>query len=342
MEIANFYVVGLNYKNLELGEREKFIKNNPKEFALTLKRENFISGYVVIITCLRIEFYIQLSKNHSISEVLERISMFRENIYTNQGEDAVKYLFKVTCGLDSIIVGEDQILSQIKKTYLKALEDKETCSEINKIFNNAISVGKKFRAESGVASNPLSLEGIATRFIKSHFDRIDDKKVFLIGTGDLSQALLYIFRKEGVKDIIITNRTTHKSRIVKQKFDVETVEFEKKYEVINNSDIIVSATSAPHYIIKFNELKNYLNIEKPRFFLDLAVPRDIEEEVKSLKGVNLYNLDDLWTAYNNNVEKRSEISEKHLYLLDEQLKECNEWFEKRRENFFSKEQPCKG
>jgi glutamyl-tRNA reductase len=247
------------------------------------------------------------------------------------GDDAIKHLFKVTCGLDSIIIGEDQILSQIKKTYFRSLSENTTCPELNKIFNNAIAVGKKFRNESRISAKALSLERISINFIKQHFDAIENKKVFLIGTGDLSQSLLYILKKEGIKDIIITNRSTHNSKTVEQNFQVETVDYENKYQVINASDIIVSATSAPHFIIKFKDMKKHLTIFKERFFLDLAVPRDIEENIRNLNGVTLYNIDDLWDTYNNNTGVRSDISAKYMHLLDEQLRECRQWYEKRNE-----------
>ncbi|OHD45113.1 MAG: glutamyl-tRNA reductase, partial [Spirochaetes bacterium GWD1_27_9] len=221
------------------------------------------------------------------------------------------------------------ILSQIKKSYFANLEEKKTSGVLNKIFNNAIAVGKKFRSQSSILEKGLSLEGIAVKFIENHFDDIKDKHVFVIGLGDLAQSIIYILIKEGVKNITVTNRSLHKNLTIKQKFDVATASFSEKYDFINFSDIIISATSAPHCIIKKDELEKYLTIDKKRFFLDLAVPRDIEDHIIQIEGVNLYNIDHLWETQKNNLSERNNISLKYKHLIDEQIEEFREWFVKR-------------
>jgi glutamyl-tRNA reductase len=329
MLMEGFLVIGANHRNMDLVARERFLSENPFGFLKESKERHIIGGFVIISTCLRIEAYAEMEKGQDKCEILAKVSSYGDKIYALYGKDAVRHLFTVTCGLDSIIVGEDQILSQIKKNYLSSLERKETSPVINTIFNNAIALGKKFRSISAVSTNPLSLERIAVNFIKQHFYEISDKKVFLIGVGDMSRQILHVLKKEGVNDITVTNRTSHNPETIVQFNDVHSVGYDRKYDLINASDIIVSATSAPHNIIKKDELLQHLTVEKERFFLDIAVPRDIEETVSTIDGAVLYNIDDLWKTYNDNKSERKEVSGKYTYLIDDQMKECCRWFERR-------------
>lgn len=298
---------------MDLKERETFIKSKPEFFF-----ENINKNFVLLNTCLRLEFYYE---GEIPKEFLEN-----KNFYHKTGKEAILYLFRVVCGLDSIILGEEQILSQIKKSYVLSLEKLRTNSSLNAIFNNAISLGKRFRFESKINSQSLSLESIAFKFIKAHFPDYLDKNFFILGIGDLSRDLLKIFQKEGIKKLSITNRTFHKIKEIEYDYDIEAVDFKKKYEKIKESDIIITSTSAPHLIIEKKKLLEHIDDESEKCFIDLAVPRDIEEGISNLKNINLYNLDDLWEVYNENSEKRNKISKEYFYLLNEQFEKIVKWF----------------
>ena len=248
-----------------------------------------------------------------------------------EGTEAVHYLLRVICGLDSIIKGEDQILVQLKKAYFEALDKETTSSFLNIIFNQAIETGKRFRAESRINEKNISLDSIAVKFIKTKFESLEDKKVFVIGVGDLSQSILALLHKMNNCHLTMTNRSLKKSIELQKVFpDVQTAEFSEKYNIIKNMDIVISATSAPHLIIEKAKIEDILNDGKKRFFLDLAVPRDIEISIGEFENVSLYHLEDIWDEYNKNVEKRDEIVEKYFYIIEEQLKKIAEKLEKRR------------
>jgi len=312
-----------------LEEREKFVKEGYRHILGEYLEKRVIKGYVAVETCLRIELYLDVSREFEIERLKRDFRVEKMKDY--EGTEAVHYLLRVICGLDSIIKGEDQILVQLKKAYFEALDKETTSSFLNIIFNQAIETGKRFRAESRINEKNISLDSIAVKFIKTKFESLEDKKVFVIGVGDLSQSILALLHKMNNCHLTMTNRSLKKSIELQKVFpDVQTAEFSEKYNIIKNMDIVISATSAPHLIIEKAKIEDILNDGKKRFFLDLAVPRDIEISIGEFENVSLYHLEDIWDEYNKNVEKRDEIVEKYFYIIEEQLKKIAEKLEKRR------------
>ena len=331
MGLRNFNVVSVNYKDFTLEQREEFLKRNYKERLKEYFLKSDIKGYVILETCLRIEIYFEKSQKFSSENFLKDMGLSRD-IKIFNGEEALKYLMNVSCGLESVIKGEDQILSQLKKSYSENLEKKKTSKILNSIFNKAIQTGKKFRTVSKINTQNLSLDGISVKFIREKFKDFSEKKVFIIGIGELSQSILALLYKIGVKEIAVTNRTRHKSLEVNHKYkDIKLVDFSDKYKEIENSDIIISATSAPHLVIKADKLELISADRRERFFLDLAVPRDIDPKISTFKNTTLCHLEDLWEVYNSNLENRENICEKYNYVIEEQIEKTKKWFDYRKE-----------
>ncbi|MGL5460242.1 MAG: glutamyl-tRNA reductase [Cetobacterium sp.] len=318
-------VFGISHKNLDLCQRENFIQNDPTSVVERLFKEKKIVGYVNLSTCLRVEYYLDLDKNYSVADFQKEIGL--RDIFIKQGHDAVNYLFRVTCGFESVIKGEDQILAQIKKAQLTSMENKISSSNINVIFNKAIELGKKFRNKSKICHNALSLEAISLKFIKNRVSELKDKKILILGVGDLARDIMELITKEEYKSLTITNRSYHKALEVSNIYNADVISFENKLEEVAKSDVIISATSAPHAIIKKEEILPLLNKNKEYVFLDLAVPRDIEEELNELKNINLYNIDDVWGVYYENLENRENLLTKYEYMLGEQMINLKKWFE---------------
>lgn len=325
MYFKHFIVFGINHKSLDLYQRENFIKNDPTSVVERLFKEKKIVGYVNLSTCLRVEYYLDLNKNYSIAEFQKEIGL--KEIFIKQGHEAVNYLFRVTCGFESVIKGEDQILSQIKKAQLTSMEKRISSSNINVIFNKAIELGKKFRNKSKICHNALSLEAISLKFIKNRVSNLKDKKILILGVGDLARDIMGLLTKEEYKSLTITNRSYHKALEISNVYNTDVIGFEDKLAEVAKSDIIISATSAPHAIIKKEEILPLLDEKKEYIFLDLAVPRDVEEELDELKNVNLYNIDDVWGVYYENLENRENLLTKYEYLLGEQMINLKKWFE---------------
>lgn len=313
---------------MPLEERENFVRSKYKEILEEYLQKGLIKGYIATETCLRVEMYLEITEKLDIEELRSRFNA--KSTLECRGKEAIKYLFEVICGLDSVIKGEDQVLAQIKKSYLAHLENKKTSSFLNIIFNSAIEVGKKFRAESKITEKNLSLDSISVKFIKNKFGELDGKRIFVIGVGDLSQSILAILHKYDNCNLIMTNRSNRKSIELKKVFNnVETAEFKEKYDVVEKSDIVISATSAPHLILEKDKMGKILSDGKKRFFLDLAVPRDIETSIGEASNTMLYHLDDIWEEYNKNVKKRDEVVDKFYYIIDKQYKETIEKLLKR-------------
>ena len=325
---TNFYILSFSYKSMSLEERENFVRSKYKEILEEYLQKGLIKGYIATETCLRVEMYLEITEKLDIEELRSRFNA--KSTLECQGKEAIKYLFEVICGLDSVIKGEDQVLAQIKKSYLAHLENKKTSSFLNIIFNSAIEVGKKFRAESKITEKNLSLDSISVKFIKNKFGNLDGQRIFVIGVGDLSQSILAILHKYDNCDLIMTNRSNRKSIELKKVFNnVKTAEFKEKYDVVEKSDIVISATSAPHLILEKDKMGKILSDGKKRFFLDLAVPRDIETSIGKAENTMLYHLDDIWEEYNKNVKKRDEVVDEFYYIIEKQYNETIEKLLKR-------------
>ena len=334
--LENIVVIGTSHENLSLLERENFMRTRPKYIIEKLYSEKKINAYINLSTCLRTEFYIELSSNIDINEIKK---LFSVDMIVKNGVEAIEYLFKVSCGFYSIIKGEDQILAQVKGAHAEALENKHSSKFLNIIFNKAIELGKKFRTKSMIAHNALSLEAISLKFIKSKFHTIEDKNIFILGIGELAQDILTLLTKEQLKNIYITNRTYHKAEQIKKKFDiVNIVDYKEKYKEMIEADIIISATSAPHIVVEYDKFTQKMKEDKDYLFIDLAVPRDVDERLANFKNIEIHNLDDIWEVYNQNSINRDKLLEDYSYLIEEQMekliKSLNYYKEEKTNTFF--------
>ena len=317
LDLENIIVIGTSHENLSLLERENFMRTRPKYIIEKLYSEKKINAYINLSTCLRTEFYIELNSNINAEEIK---NLFSVEMIVKKGIEAIEYLFKVSCGFYSVIKGEDQILAQVKGAYSEALENEHSSKFLNIIFNKAVELGKKFRTKSMIAHNALSLEAISLKFIKSKFPNIEDKNIFIIGIGELAQDVLTLLTKEQLKNIYIANRTYHKAEQIKKKFDiVNIIDYKEKYDEMIKADVIISATSAPHIVVEYDKFVPKMKENKDYLFIDLAVPRDVDERLANFKNIKIYNLDDIWEVYHQNSMNRDKLLEDYSYLIDEQM-----------------------
>lgn len=336
LDLEKIVVIGVSHKNLSLLEREEFMKTRPKYIIEKLYKAKEINAYINLSTCLRTEFYIELNSNIDINEIK---NLFSVEMLVKTGTEAIEYLFKVSCGFYSVIKGEDQILAQIKSSHSEALENEHSSKFLNIIFNKAIELGKKFRTKSMIAHNALSLEAISLKFIKNKFPNIEDKNIFILGIGELAQDILTVLSKEHLKNIYITNRTYHKAEQIKNKFDiVNIVDYKEKYKEMIEADVIISATSAPHIVVEYDKFVPKMKEDKDYLFIDLAVPRDVDERLANFKNIEIQNLDDIWEVYNQNSINRDKLLKDYSYLIDEQMekliKSLNYYKEEKTDIFF--------
>lgn len=320
-KLEKFTVYGINHKDLSLEEREKFVIDfKPHKKLKELLNNKLAQDGLLLSTCLRNEFYFW-EEEEELSKTFENI----KGLSILKGLPALNHLFRITCGFESAIPGEEQILSQIKKAYIEKIEKGERPSPLNNIFNKAIALGKKFRTLSKINENSISVESIGIKESEKFFGNIKDKNIFIVGAGEIASSLTKILIKKGCKDISVIKR---KNCLIKDK--VNLFDFSDKLSLLYKSDIVFSTTSAPHYIFELGELEIEKLIYKRRIFIDFAVPRDIDPKIGHIENQALINLDDLNNILSSSYEKRCLICEEYQWLIDLAIEKTLEWYKRRK------------
>lgn len=298
----DFHLIGVPLNEAGVHLEETLQCFNPK----TLFQEGDISSFVVIHTCLRYECY-YTAPSPLGAHCLHPLA------YALSGSSALYRLLQLSCGMLSLLKGEDQILAQIKKAHRQALVSHTGSSVLNVAFNHAIALGKRFRSLSGISRQALSLEALAVKKILAYDKEAFKKNILILGLGDLSQSIMYILLKEGAENLSITNRSRHKCQEIAAAYGVKPVDFADKSTALNEADIIISATSATHPIVRLGDFYTH----KPRFFLDLASPPDIQPGVSGIG--TLCTLGDLWLSQEANIGLRDKLLRQYAYLIDEEF-----------------------
>lgn len=298
----NLQIYGINYKSADIFIREKYYLNSDKADSVLLKfRELSLSPLVIISTCNRTEFYFTGKESDKLS-VLEKNIGYAVDKYFRKTENlsAVRHLFRVAGGLESQMLGESEILSQVKNAYYKSLNIGTTDKFFNVLFNRALKVAKDIRRTTGISAGNISFAGIVFNEIKRQSGDMDGKNFLLIGTGVLAETVLSYFSKNKIKLKIVSGKNYDKAAKLAEMFETEVICFDKLKSAIGSADVIVTATNAPHFLVGKNDFKD---IKKNCFIFDLSVPRNVNPDVKSGKII-LYNLDDLKKISDRNLELR--------------------------------------
>ncbi|PIY04951.1 MAG: glutamyl-tRNA reductase [Bacteroidetes bacterium CG_4_10_14_3_um_filter_31_20] len=336
--IMHTLLVGLNYKTTQVDYREKiYFSANQLDIALPLLNSyQYISECVILSTCNRIEIY-AASENpeEAYKSIIQFLSDFHklpsENfinfIYKKRCDDAVKHLFDVASSLNSMILGEYEILGQVKDAYEKAKELNTTKEFFNKLFQMAIVVGKRVRTETGIGKGSISVGSVAVNLIKEIFPSDNKLNVMLVGAGAVSELVAVNLTNKVDCNITVTNRTNNKADEFAKKFNASFVNFESKNQFYNNQDVIVFSTSAQNYIITKEETEN-LNITNSRkiVLIDLSVPRNIEPEIGNINNVYLKTIDDLEIIIDSSREERLREIIKAEIIIKEVQEKFTEWY----------------
>lgn len=299
------YSVGINAKTHSVEVREKFalldqqiINRNQK-----LIDENIVDEIVTLSTCNRLEHYFITDKPVEEVALLLFDGCPPENLHVLDDSRTSHHLFEVTSGLVSQVLGENEILGQVKKSYNLAQENGHTKKHLNVLFQKAVYVGKRVRTITDISKSAVSTGGIIIDKIKNHFDDLYDVNVLLIGAGDISRAVAASLYQKGVKNIFITNRSKEKGEMIAKELEASYVPVDKLYEKIAESEVVISSTTAPHYLIAKSH-KDYLSKGK-KLLIDLAVPRDIEPGIdEDLDNIELVNIDSITTITDSNKQRR--------------------------------------
>lgn len=303
MEIA---VIGINHRSAPVDLREKLAMPE-RELPQHLQRitsDPDISEACILSTCNRVELYCVVSEGADayakLSLLLARLKgleleAFGDSFYFHSGLDAVTHLFRVASGLDSMVLGETEVQGQVRHSYALAHSLGATGRFLNPLFQRALSVSKRIRSQTAISVGKASVSSVAVEFAKKVFGSLSERTALIIGVGETAELTLKSALAEGVRGVLVTNRTFKKAQELARAYDGEAFPFSQLAENLHRADILISGTSAPHFVLYSSQLSSALKRRrgKPILIIDIAVPRDIDPSVQELEGVYLYNIDDL-------------------------------------------------
>ena len=333
-------VIGLNHKTapIEIRERLAFPEEEMGMALSQVKSLPSLKENMILSTCNRVEIYAAareaekaifdlkdfLSRYHGLS-----LKEFEENLYRLTGEEAVRHVFRVASSLDSMVVGEPQILGQIKSAYNMAAESKTSGHILHRLLHRAFHVAKRVRTETKIGNSAVSVSFVAVELAKKIFGTLEKKTVLLIGAGEMCELAARHLVSGGVEKVLVTNRTYERAAALAQEFRGDPIPFEEMPRGLRMADIVISATDSPQYLLRHDEVAKVIKDrkQKPIFFIDIADPRDIEPKVGDIENVYLYNIDDLQkVAYENIQDREKEAQKAEAIVQDEVVKFVN-WYQ---------------
>ncbi|MFQ6044240.1 MAG: glutamyl-tRNA reductase [Candidatus Poribacteria bacterium] len=335
-------VVGVSHKRTPLEVRERLAFDNsylPKLFE-KLKVTGEVAGCVILSTCNRTEIY-AASKDvdAALAEIWKllaaesgmEVEQLQDYLYNLTCQQAITHLFRVAAGLDSMILGETEILGQVSKAYQIAHEYSASNSALNFLFQKALKVGKQVRTETRIGQGAASVGSAAVELAKQVFSDIRSCFVLLIGAGEIGELVARHLAANSVSEVMVCNRSYDRAQKLALKLNGRAVPFEKLSKCISLADLVVSCTAAPDYIITKEQLSSLTERRggEPIFLIDLAVPRDIEPEAGQLKQTYIYNIDDLQSIVDENLKERRVEAKKAEAIIEKAVDNFLKWLNSR-------------
>lgn len=331
----DLYLIGLNHRTAPVEVRERFALTQhcePATWAVPCGER--IRETVILSTCNRVE--ILACGTGDVSDHVLRhwaaarrrsVDELRPHVYVHKNQDAVRHLFSVASSLDSMVLGEPQILGQLKDAYRKAVANKSTGAICNKLLHKAFSVAKRVRTETGVASSAVSISYAAVELAKRIFGDMRGHSAMLIGAGEMAELAATHLLQAGLRNILVANRTLERGQCLAAQFRGEAVDFDMLFERLVDVDIIIASTGSPEAVIRAKDLQHVLKLRKyrPMFFIDIAVPRDIDPDVNALDNVYLYDIDDLKEVVEENIAGRRDEAIKALNIVEREVENFGRW-----------------
>jgi len=331
-------VLGLNHKVADIDVREKLAFDGPKlhEGLIRFKELPEVHEAVILSTCNRVELYAHVSDVEKASESIKTFlaefhgikrSSLDNALYIYDDIEAVRHIYRVASSLDSMIVGEPQILGQLKDAFELALEKKTTGILMNKLMKKAISVAKRVRTETKISENAVSISFAAVELARKIFTDLSKRTCMLLGAGEMAELAARHLITNGVKEVMVANRTYDRACDLAQEFKGRPVKFEEFIREMVNADIVICSTGAPDYILRKNEMQKVMKERKQRqvFLIDISVPRNIDPDINGLDNVYLYNIDDLQGVVDANMFERHKEAEKAEKIVQEEIETFIKW-----------------
>lgn len=328
--------LGINHKTASVELREK-VAFSPEQLSNALSQlassEQFKEA-VIVSTCNRTELYCSLE--HSNSQALLKwladfhcidTEQLEDNVYIHQNQDAINHLMRVACGLDSLVLGEPQILGQIKQSYNSAKQHHCVLPTFERLFQKTFSVAKQVRTETDIGASAVSVAYAAVNLAKHIYGQLDKTKVLLIGAGETIELVARHLYQQHPKAITVANRTIERAKSLAEEVDAEVISLAQLPEKLHDADIVISSTASTLPIIGKGMVEQALKQRryKPMLFVDIAVPRDIESQVGELDAAYLYSVDDLQAIVNENMASREQAAEQAQEIILQRTHEFSKW-----------------
>lgn len=331
-------VVGLNYRTapVEVRERFTFAEKDLSEALKQLKLTKSVLEGVIVATCNRTELYVVVDRLHMCGYFIRTFmeqwfgvprEEFTQHLYIYEDDQAIRHLFRVICGLDSMVIGETQILGQVKQAFFKAQEEKATGTWFNMLFKQAVTLGKRAHSETSIGESAVSVSYAAVELGKRIFGMFTDKKVLILGAGKMSELTVKHLYASGASEVIVANRTLARAEELAAKFRGTPCTMEEALDRLHEVDIVISSTGAERYVLDATVVKESMKHRqsRPLFLIDIAVPRDIDPAIGELSNVFLYDIDDLEGIVESNLEMRKAEAAKIENMIELDMEDYYHW-----------------
>ncbi|GBG08769.1 glutamyl-tRNA reductase [Paenibacillus agaridevorans] len=331
--------VGLNYRTAPVEVREKFTfaeKELPEALNALIGTKSIMEG-VIVATCNRTEMYAVVDRHqlcgHYIRSFMEKWfglprEQFTNHLYMYEDEAAIRHLFKVTSGLDSMVIGETQILGQVKDAFLLAQEKKTTGTVFNMLFKQAVTMAKRAHSETTIGESAVSVSYAAVELGKQIFGQFNRKTVMIIGAGDTGELTAKHLYANGAERILVVNRTFERAAQLADKFGGTPLSLEEGLKKLPETDIIISSTGSESYVLNRLQVAEAMKSRKskPLFMIDIAVPRDLDPTIAAVENVFLYDIDDLEGIVESNLDQRRREAAKIDVMIDDEMVAFEQWY----------------
>jgi glutamyl-tRNA reductase len=337
--MPHIILIGVNHKTapVELRERLSFSTEETLAALRDLKQHPDITEALVFSTCNRTEIVVVCEKNNALDTMTAFISRhkniavseFASALYVFRKDEAVRHIFRVASSLDSMMVGEPQILGQVKQAYRTAVEARASGVLLNRMMHKAFSVAKQIRKETGIGDNAVSISYAAIELANKIFSDLSTKSVMLLGAGEMAELAVEHLLSHNVKQILVANRTFENAVVLAQKFNGQALGFEERESALADVDIIISSTGATEYVLTAAQVKKAMKKRqfKTLFFIDIAVPRDIDPKINTLSNAYVYDIDDLKTIVASNIQQREHETVKAERFVAEAVVKFRKWLD---------------
>lgn len=334
----NTLVVGVNYRTapVEIREKLSFIEAELPNAMEALQEQKSILENVIVSTCNRTEVYATVDQLHTGKYYIKQflaawfdlsIDEISRYVFVKEEDDAKKHLFKVSAGIDSMVLGETQILGQVKKSFLSGQEHGTTGTVFNQLFKQAVTFAKRAHAETAIGENAVSVSYAAVELGKKIFGSLKNKHIVILGAGKMGELAIQNLHGSGAGKVTVINRTFEKAELLAAKFDGKAKPLDELQCTLLEADILISSTGSSTYVIDFELMQfvDKLRKGKPLFMVDIAVPRDLDPKIGDLPNVFLYDIDDLQGIVEANLAERKRAAARIEDMIETEVTTFNDW-----------------